>query len=333
MRFALIYPPFYHKKFNENLPTTDDEFGLFPHIGFGWVSAMAKRAGWDVRLFEAACMKVPYEQVLAEVQAYNPDLLGFAGHATQTFRDMLVWARRFKRDMRLPVVVGGYECKAYPYEIFEHECFDYLCVGEAVTFVEPFLRAFEKGTDYDKVPDLLYRENGNVKRTFDAPHVPYTEHPFPDRSIFPNDAFYSMVSQRKNFTIGMSEVGCPYPCTFCSMRHTGFEGRTAEQLVDELENCVNDHGIHEIDFFDPIMLFDRQRILDFAAEVKRRKPDIIWSCRARVDNLSFHRSDRGPDEELIEALAESGCRRIFFGIESGDEQVLKNVKKARSRTT
>lgn len=327
MRLALIYPPFFHKKFNENLPTSDDEFGLFPHIGFGWVAAMAKRAGWEVRLFDAACRKSRYDFVLQDVVGWNPDILGFAGHATQTFRDMLLWARRFKRDTQLPVVIGGYECKAYPYEIMEHDCFDYLCVGEAVTFIEPFLRAFETGRGYEDVPDLLYRANGQVKRTVDAPYIPYSEHPWPDRSIFPNEEYYSMVSQRKNFTIGMSEVGCPYPCTFCSMRHSGFEARTAVQLVDEMESCINEHGIHEIDFFDPIMLFDRQRMLDFSAELQRRKLDIIWSARTRVDCLSFKRSDGEPDQELVEALAASGCRRLFFGIESGDEQVLKNVKK------
>ncbi|MCB9476122.1 MAG: B12-binding domain-containing radical SAM protein [Deltaproteobacteria bacterium] len=329
MKLALIYPPFYHKKFNENLPTTDDEFGLFPHIGFGWVSAMAKQTGWDVRLFEAACRKSDYNEVLRDVIAYGPDLIGFAGHATQTFRDMLLWARRFKRDMGLPQVVGGYECKAYPYEIMEHECFDYLCVGEAITFMPPFLRAFEAGSGYDKVPDLLYRDNGQLKRTHDAHHIPYSEHPFPDRSIFPNEEFYSMVSQRKNFTIGMSEVGCPYPCTFCSMRHTGFEGRTPGQLADEMEDCINNHGIHEIDYFDPIMLYDRHRAIEFAQEIQRRNLDIIWSCRARVDSLSFRKHNGDVDRELIQALADSGCRRIFFGIESGDEQVLKNIKKGK----
>ena len=50
MKLALVYPPFHPKRFNENLATVDDQFGTFPHIGFGWVAAVAKASGWEVRL-------------------------------------------------------------------------------------------------------------------------------------------------------------------------------------------------------------------------------------------------------------------------------------------
>ncbi len=331
MKLALIYPPFFHKKFNENLPTVDDEFGLFPHIGFGWVAAATKQAGHELKLFDAAVSKCRYETVLKEVRDYSPDILGFAAHAIQTYRDMLVWAKKFKKDTGLPILVGGYEAKIYPLEIMEHSCFDYLCAGEAVTFMGPFLEAFKRGYDYDKVPDLFYRKNWQVRRTQDAPHIPFSQHPHPDRSIFPNELYYSHVSSRRNFTIGMSEVGCPYPCTFCSMRHTGFDARTPKQVADEMQECVERYNIHEIDWFDPIMLYDRNRMMNLAEELKRRKLDMIWSTRTRVDCLSFRRPDGNVDEELIQALTESGCKRLFFGIESGDDEVLKNIRKA-SRT-
>jgi radical SAM superfamily enzyme YgiQ (UPF0313 family) len=277
MRLALIYPPFFHKKFNENLPTVDDEFGLFPHIGFGWVAAAVKQAGHEVKLFDAAASKCRYETVLQEVRDYNPDVLGFAAHAIQTYRDMLVWAKKFKKDMGLPILVGGYEAKIYPAEIMEHSCFDFLCAGEAVTFMGPFFTALKQGRAYDHVPDFFYRKNWHVRRTHDALHIPFSQHPHPDRSIFPNKLYYSHVSSRLNFTIGMSEVGCPYPCTFCCMRNTGFDARSPQQVADEMQECVKKYNIHEIDWFDPIMLYDRNRMMNLADELKRRKLEITWS--------------------------------------------------------
>jgi|CXWL01.1.fsa_nt_gi radical SAM superfamily enzyme YgiQ (UPF0313 family) len=327
MKLALIYPPFFHKKFNENLPTVDDEFGLFPHIGFGWVAAAAKLAGAEARLFDAAAIKYSYDDCLKLVKDYNPDVLCFAAHAVQTFRDMHAWAKKFKADTGLPILVGGYEAKIYPNEIMEHSCFDYLCSGEALTFIPPFVKAFENGGGWDKVPDLVYRSNGSLKHTLAAKHIPFREHPMPDRSIFPNHSYYSQVSQRHNFTIGMSEVGCPYPCSFCSMRLTGFDARTPEQLCDEMEHDYRVNGIREVDWFDPIMLHDRRRMLDLAKEMQRRKIDMVWSARARVDSISGHRADGEPDEELIREIAASGCRRLFLGIESGDDDVLKAMRK------
>ncbi len=331
MKLALVYPPFFAKGFNENLPTVDDEFGLFPHIGFGWVARGARAAGWDVRLWDAPATKMPLERVVSEVQDWSPDLVGFSAHACQTIRDMLSWARTFKAHTGLPALVGGYEAKAYPDEVLSHRCFDFLCGGEAHTFLPEFLPAFERGRDYDKVPDLVYRAGGGLKKTFAGPHQSFRDYPTPDRSIFPNDRYYSHISQRRKFTIGMSEVGCPYPCSFCCMRLSGYDARTAEQIVTEMEECIA-LGIREIDWFDPLMLHDRERALDIAREVKRRKLDIIWSCRSRVDSLSFHKSSREPDTELIETLAEGGCRRIYFGIESGDDQVLKNMMKGQTTT-
>jgi radical SAM superfamily enzyme YgiQ (UPF0313 family) len=327
MRLAFVYPPFFHKKFNENLPTVDDEFGIFPHIGFGWVAAAAKPTGAEVRLFDAAAARLSYDQVLRLVQEFNPDVLCFAAHALQTFRDMLVWAQRMKQDTGLPILVGGYEAKVYPFEIMEHGCFDFVCCGEALTFIPPFLDAFQNGKGYERVPDLVYRRNAQATFTMAAPHLPFREHPAPDRSIFPNHLYYSHVSQRKNFTIGMSQVGCPYPCSFCSMRYTGFDARTAQQVVDEMEHDNRVNGIREFDWFDPVLLFDRQRALDMAKEMQRRKLDVVWSTRTRVDTLSFHRTDGEPDEELIAELAASGCRRLFLGLESGDDGVLANMKK------
>ncbi len=329
MKLALIYPPFFAHVFNENLPTVDDEFGLFPHIGFGYVKRGATAAGWETRLWDAPATKKSFEEIRDEVLAWSPDLVGFSAHACQTIWDMLPWAKRFKEETGLPMIVGGYEAKAYPHELMSHGWFDYLVAGEAHLVLPELLPALEQGGSLDKVPDLFYRSNGELKPTFRGPRPEFSEFPTPDRTVFDNSLYYSHISQRKSFTIGMSEVGCPYPCTFCCMRHSGYQARSAEQILDEMEECIA-LGIHEIDWFDPLMLHDRERAIDIAREVKRRDLDIIWSCRSRVDSLQFHHSKKEPDHELIEALAEGGCRRIYFGVESGDEAVLKTMKKGQT---
>jgi len=329
VKLALVYPPFYAKPFNENLPTVDDEFGLFPHIGFGWVARGAKAAGWQVKLWDAPAEKKSLERVLREVTRWGPDLVGFSAHACQTIRDLYAWSRPFREKTRIPLLVGGYEAKVYPHEILEQGAFDFLCGAEGHLFLPEFLRAFERGGGYEEVPDLVFRRRGEVAHTFPGQRPRFRDYPTPDRTIFENQLYYSHISQRRSFTIGMSEVGCPYPCSFCCMRQSGWDARSADQVVDEMAECAA-LGIREIDWFDPLMLHDRERALAIAREVKRRKLDLIWSCRSRVDSLSFHASSRRPDQELIEALAEGGCRRIYFGIESGDDQVLKHMMKGQA---
>ncbi len=331
MKLALVYPPFFAKAFNENLATVDDEFGLFPHIGFGWVARGARAAGWDVRLWDAPATKKSLDTIISEVQAYDPDLIGFSAHAAQTIQDMIPWAKEFRARTGVPILAGGYEAKVYVEELMSHGCFDYLCGGEAHLFLPEFLQAFERKRGYERIGDLAYRSGGQTRITFPGKRTKFSDYPTPDRSIFDNSLYYSHVSQRRNFTIGMSEVGCPYPCTFCCMRQSGFDARAPEQVVQEIEECMA-LGIREIDWFDPLMLHDRERAMAIAREIKRRRLDVIWSCRSRVDSLSNHSTKRGPDEEFIQTLAEGGCRRIYFGIEAGDDDVLKGMMKGQSTT-
>ena len=327
MKIALIYPPFRHKMFNENLALVDHEFGRFPYISYGYLACEAKRLNHHVKLFDAAATKKSYDETLSELKKYGPDFLAFAAHAAQSFHDMTSWAYLLKKDLGLPSLVGGYEAKRYPMEIMAHDCFDFLCADDISPFFEKFLRVFEDNGDYNSVPNLYYRTDGRINHTFNQKSISFREHPIPDRSIFDNSLYYSHVSQRKNFTIGFSSIGCPYNCSYCCMHDSGFVPRSAEQTADEMEECIKKHNIHEIDWFDPIMLFSKKRIYKLCSIIKERKLDIIWSSRTRVETLMMAPGDPRPDEKFLDALEEGKCKRLFIGIESGSNTVLENVNK------
>ncbi len=328
MKLALVYPQYSHKIFNENLPTVDNEFGVFPYISFGHVANEAKRAGWDVKLFDLAASKQPYREFLEDIKSYNPDLIGYAAHAVQTFRDLHVFAKRLKVDLPITTVVGGYEAKRYPLEIIEHDCFDYLCSGGAETFFVPFLNYIATKSDLSNVPDLYYKRDGEVLYTFKGETTCFKDLAPPDRSIFPNELYRSHVSQRKNFTIGLSSDGCPYNCNFCCMENSSFNARSAQQVYDEMKECADRYKIKEIDWFDPVMFHNKQRILELLKLLEEHPLDIIWSARARIDSLTLKKSgDLRPDVEFIQKLSKGGCRRIFVGIESADEEILSEMSK------
>jgi radical SAM superfamily enzyme YgiQ (UPF0313 family) len=327
MRLALIYPPFHHKAFNENLRTVDEEFGVFPHIGFGWVAGEARAAGWEVRLFDAAVDGASYDETLRRVRAWNPDLLGFAAHAVQTFRDMLGWAARFKEDTGLPILAGGYEAAHYPREILSHRCFDFLCQGGVRPFLGEFLRAFERQAGYERVAGLGYRDLGEIRLNPRAGEVPFDRMPPPDRGIFDNSRYWSHVSQRRNFTVGMSSVGCPYGCDFCCMRTSGFTAKPATAVFAEMEECVRRHGIREIDWFDPVMLHDKRRIDELAGLLIGSGLDIIWSTRTRVEPMLESRRGGKVDVAFVARLAEAGCRRLFIGVESANADIQRGLHK------
>lgn len=327
MKLALVYPPFYHKAFNENLPTVDDEFGVFPYISYGYVARAAASAGWSSRLFDAAADGSGYAGTLERVRAFDPDLLAFPAHAAQTFRDVVSFAGRMKADTGLPVLVGGYETAFYPREIMSHACFDYMCCGGVSPFLGELLGAIERGGGWEKVPGLAWRRNGETVFNPRGGEVPFDALPIPDRGIFDNSLYWSHASQRRSYTVGMSSVGCPYACDFCCMRGTGFLPRPAELVFEEMAVARAAHGVREFDWFDPVMLHDKARMTELAERLVASKLDVIWSTRTRIEPLLDSRRGGRPDEPFIRRLAESGCRRLFIGIESANPEILSGLHK------
>ena len=88
--------------------------------------------------------------------------------------------------------------------------------------------------------------------------------------------------------------------------------------MDELEQCVSQFGVGEFFFYDDTFTINRQRVFEVCREINSRKLDIYWDIRARVSTV---------DREVLEALAGAGCKRIHFGIESGNPRILKIMRK------
>lgn len=77
MKIALIFPPYSHKIFSENLSTVDEEFCLAPPIILAYVAAIMEKYGHKVKLIDARSLNLSKEDVLAELKIFNPDMLGF----------------------------------------------------------------------------------------------------------------------------------------------------------------------------------------------------------------------------------------------------------------
>ena len=141
---------------------------------------------------------------------------------------------------------------------------------------------------------------------------------FPARNLVPMNKYYSFISKKKNYTILMSSRGCTFQCSFCEQRTGDVRYRSVKNIADEFEECYYNYNVREIDVFDPLFTINKKRVIEICKEIQKRDINVVWSCRSRVDTI---------DEEMLIEMKKAGCYRIYFGIESGDEQILKNIKK------
>ncbi len=318
MRVALVFPPYSHKIFSENLSTVDEEFSLAPPIILAYVAAILEKYGHQVILIDARSLNLSKKETLQQIKDFRPDILGFRAE-TYHFHDALEWISYLKSKLAIPVLAGGINLTLYPKETIFHDAIDFGIIGEAIETLPNFLIALENGDDFRQIPGIGYKaDDGTV--IINPPLdkcIDFDSYPFPARHLLPNDRYYSFISQKKNFTIMLTSMGCPFKCTFCAIPRV-FRIRTPKSVVDEMEVCYRDFNMREIDFFDAVLFFGKPRVLEIFREVKRRGLKLEWSCRSRVDVV---------DEEILREAAKAGCRQIYYGIESADLNILRTIKK------
>ena len=117
----------------------------------------------------------------------------------------------------------------------------------------------------------------------------------------------------------MSTRGCPYACDFCSNVVFGasYRERSPGNVVDEIEEALA-LGYDHISFADDVFTLKPERVVAICDEIERRRLHFSWECLGRVDAL---------DEPTARRMRRAGCTTVFFGIESGSDEVLRLMNK------
>jgi anaerobic magnesium-protoporphyrin IX monomethyl ester cyclase len=318
MKIALIHCPFGHRAFSENLKVVDEEFCLAPPIILAYVAAILEKAGHKVIIIDANALRLTKEQTLKILRSFSPDAIGFRADS-YWFHRVVEWANYLKTELKVKIIIGGINVTLYPKESLSYFCFDYGIAGEAIESLPQLISALEKEEEVNGIRGLVYRENGDVVVNPPSERlVDFNTYPFPARHLLPNHLYYSFTSQLKNYTVMLTSTGCPFHCSFCAISHLPYRERAPQNIADEIEECYRKYGVREIDFFDATFFINKRRSMEICEEIMRRKIKIEWSCRSRVDVV---------DEDILRAASLAGCRKIYYGIESSSEEVLKKINK------
>ncbi|MFH1380193.1 MAG: radical SAM protein [bacterium] len=320
MRLALVFNPFSYKIHEENLYIVQRYFGMFPPLSLAWVAAIAEKAGHEVIIVDARTLRLTKDQTLQKLQEFKPDVLGFM-MTTYMFPETLEWTAYLKKRLKPNpyVLIGGYNLRVYPKESLMHTEIDFGCVEHALYTVPALLQELRIGTkNFDAVPGLIFKKDGEIIITPHTQKIDFNLFPNPARHLLPNDLYAEFVTQRKNFTVMVTSLGCPRNCLFCEAGGTPYVPRSPETVANEIEECFEKYNIREIDIFDYDFTAVRSRVLKICSLIRQRNIDITWACRSRIDTV---------DTELLHAMRSAGCERIYFGIEAGSNDMLDKVNK------
>ena len=283
-------------------------------------------AGYKVDILDCTFMKK--DEALKKAQCFGADVVGI--YSMVTMRNDSIWFARHLRDNCDLLIAGGPLPSCDPLSFMND--FDVVVKGEGEQAMVELLRTYNSGYDLQSVQGIVYHKgnNGRVKReeqgeiVFTDPRILESDLDkiaFPARDLFANDNYRDYGKKRYGnaTTTVFTTRGCPFSCEFCSNAVFGisYRERSPENVVDEVEQALS-FGYDRIHFADDVFTLNRERVLKICDEIRRRGLHFKWECLGRVDSI---------DEEISIAMKGAGCDRIYFGIESGIDSVLKLMNK------
>ncbi len=321
MKILLIQPP-ENNMITTNVPSVvDEESGVYPPLGLLYVASFAERkTSAQVEVLDCPAERISQEDLEEEIRRRKPDLVGISA-TTFTIIDTILTAKAIKRvDSSIPVVIGGPHVYIFPEETLGIPHVDYIIRGEAEESFSDLAAALAGSGDLRTIAGLGYKNGGGLHLNPSPPLIQDLDRlPMPARHLIQQDRYNSVLATSSPITTMMTSRGCPMRCVYCDRPHLGkqFRYRSAESVVEEMAVC-RESGIGEIFVYDDTFTIKKDRVLKVCRAINERRLNIHWDIRAHINTI---------DEEVLDALASAGCSRIHYGVESGNPEILKTIRK------
>lgn len=306
----------------------DDIGAYLPPYGLMSLASVLEQAGHTVKILDSVRYPLSPASLCDKVREFDPDLIGLSVYSIGA--DIAIEnARHLKQEFDIPIIAGGPHVIVYPEDLAQYDFFDYLVDGEGELTLLELVEALESGGDLAKVKGIYYRQNGSMLKNESRPYIDNLDDlPFPAFHLVDDLEGYNpqlLVYRRRPVITLVTSRGCPFSCIFCNSVWTKrWRANSAEYVVDMMEYVIKQFGAKEISFHEDTFALNKKRVLEICALIKERNLDIIWTATVNLKTL---------DQEVIRAMKDAGCWLVSVGIESGNDEVLKFIKKPVDKET
>jgi len=308
-----------------NPPTMKGVFHHHPYlpIGLAYLAAVLEEKGNEVLVLDCLASNIDHAKLKEKLASFNPTVIGISSMTPMVPSTMLAAKEAKEACPNATVVLGGPHATFMDTEILTQEsAVDVIVRGEGEQTLLELTQKIVSQESFSAVEGITFKKEGQILQNPSRPYIQnLDELPFPAYKHFPLDKYRLF---GKLFFPVITSRGCPFQCSFCtSSRILGkqYRARSAKNIGDELELLKNEFNADSFTFYDDTLTLDSKRIFEICGEIKSRKIYIPWDCQTRVDQVS---------EEILAEMKQTNCQQIFFGVESGCQDVLDWVKK---RTT
>ncbi|HZR21265.1 MAG TPA: radical SAM protein [Verrucomicrobiae bacterium] len=289
-------------------------------LGVGYLGTILKALGHEVHVFDQNAEDADDAAFQRTVNSLQPAVVGFSV-ITPNYPVARQQIRALKAtNPAIPVIAGGIHASMFPEDLIADGA-NVVVLGEGENVIGELLDCLAQAREPGHVNGVVFKnEAGTLVRTPGWSQMSaLDELPFVDRSLY-NLARYTHHSM-------LASRGCPHHCAFCcnytgTIRNDGVAIRWHEKVIDEMQHLRDAYAAKEIFFADDIFLLRKHDIHQFCGSCTRRNLGVRWIGQMRADRV---------DPAIATAMAQAGCQRIYFGVESGSEAILQRAKKGMNK--
>lgn len=316
MKVLLVKPHF--KELYGNLKGVATEY---PPLGLMYLSSYIKQRGHEAKIVDMSAENLTEVQYTRILEEYTPDVVGFTVTTplSKYSHQLADIAKQTIKGIR--VIFGGPHPTAVPSEELNDTNIDCVVRGEGeATFYKILDQQFE---GLQEINGISYVDNGRIVHN---PNERFIENldalPFPAYELIDIKRYYFVDARKHPLAPILTSRGCPYGCVYCNKNIFGykFRYRSAKNVVDEIEFLQEEYKVKEIHVLDDGFTTIPERVLEICDEIENRGIELLLDCAngIRVNTIT---------EELLSRMKDVGFYKVAFGIESGDPNILKNIKK------
>jgi anaerobic magnesium-protoporphyrin IX monomethyl ester cyclase len=294
----------------------------FALLGLGYLAAVLEKNEYQVDVIDCQLLKLSLEDFRSEISKRQPNIVGVTS-STLTYQSALKLVKIVKEACPECITIAGGPHVTFWDDKALEECpeLDIVVRREGEITMLEIVQKIEEDKSYDDVLGTTLRKEGKIVKNPDRSYIEDLDGlPFPARHLWPMER----LREYEDILYLATSRGCVYWCEFCTtvrMHGRKYRMRSPKNVVDELEFLQKTYGAKKFTFCDDAFTVDQPRTEALCSEILQRGLKIEWNCGTRVDMIT---------KELLAKMKEAGCITVWFGVESGTQQVLDAMKKGIS---
>ncbi|MFZ4796088.1 MAG: B12-binding domain-containing radical SAM protein [Bacteroidia bacterium] len=286
---------------------------------------------YDWLIIDGNREKDPLEKILASITSHTK-YFGLSVMPGPQLKQAIPFSKIIKQKYpNITIVWGGYFASNQYKAVLESGFVDFVINGPGDYAFPALLKALDNHLPFDEIENLIFIREEKIIKTKKAELVNYDDlKPMPYMKF---DTMYSIEKYLVKTYLGKrtfgyhSSFGCPFTCSFCAVvpiYNAKWKGMSASGIYKDIQFVKQKWNIDSIEFHDNNFFVSEKRVIEFSNLMMNE--NMIWWGEGRIDTIHKYK------DETLALMRKAGCKMIFFGAETGNDEVLKKMDKGGTQT-